>query len=184
MLNRPGPSRTPAPRRKPAVAAAESAPSLPTAGRGPDLGRLENTLGYVLRRAQLAVFKSFQSTFRGVDITPAQISVLIIIERNPGLTHTQVADALGIKRANFVALFDKLETRRLVQRGPAADRRSHALHLTPRGQALLKRLHALSAEFEAKLSAPLGADGRETLIKLLNTLIAPLESGDAGEVED
>jgi len=183
MLNRPGSSKAPAQRRKPAAAAA-APPSEAAGGRGPDLGRLEHSLGYVLRRAQLAVFKSFQSAFRSVDITPAQLSVLIIIERNPGLTHTQVADALGIKRANFVALFDKLETRRLVQRGPAADRRSHALHLTPRGQALLKRLHAISAEFEAKVSAPLGAEGRETLFRLLNALIMPLEGNGAGGAEE
>jgi len=99
MLNRPGQRasqpRPPATRRRPAVPTATDAAFPRTSERvTPDLGRLEDSLGYVLRRAQLAVFKSFQNAFRGTDITPAQISVMIIIERNPGLTHTQVADAL------------------------------------------------------------------------------------------
>lgn len=171
--------RASATRRKPAVPTTTLDAAAAQAGErtAVDMGRLDHTLGYVLRRAQLAVFKSFQQAFRGTDITPAQISVMVVIERNPGLTHTQVADSLGIKRANFVALFEKLESRRFVQRGPSVDRRSQALHLTARGQTLLKRLRTISADFEAKISAPLGPQGRETLFQLLHLMIASLESG-------
>src|SRR3954451_7281685 len=72
----------------------------------PDLGDLSEALGYLLRRAQLASFKSFKEVFKGTNITPAQFSVLVIIDRSPGLRQNQVSDALGIKRANFVALID------------------------------------------------------------------------------
>src|SRR5690242_3190854 len=66
---------------------------------GLDLGDLANALGYVLRRAQLASFKHFKDTFRTTDLTPAQYSVLMVIDRNPGLKQNQISDALGIKRA-------------------------------------------------------------------------------------
>src|SRR5262245_34520231 len=78
-----------------------------------DLGELSTTLGYVLRLAQIAAFKNFKETCKGIDITPAQYSVLIVIERNPGLKQNQISDALGIKRANFVLLLNSLETRGL-----------------------------------------------------------------------
>ncbi|MEN3384710.1 MAG: hypothetical protein V7608_4754, partial [Hyphomicrobiales bacterium] len=61
-----------------------------------DLGPLPELIGYVLRRAQLVVFQDFFSAFAPFDISPAQFSVLTVIERNPGLTQTQVAAALGI----------------------------------------------------------------------------------------
>jgi DNA-binding MarR family transcriptional regulator len=143
-----------------------------------DYGRLDDSLGYVLRRAQLAVFKTFQNTFKSLDITPAQCSVLLIIEKNPGLTQTQVSDALGIKRANFVALFDTLEARGLAQRAPASDRRSYALQLTPRGRALLRKIHTLSELHEDKISVPLSKPERTELFRLLNLLLSPLEQGD------
>ena len=44
--------------------------------------------------------------FAPFDIRPAQFSVLTVIERNPGLTQSQVAEALGIKRTNFVGMLD------------------------------------------------------------------------------
>ena len=191
MLNRPGqrpgPSRAATPRRRPAaasVAASAEMPPLPaaSASNSVDYGRLDQSLGYVLRRAQLAVFKIFQAMFKALDITPAQCSVLLIIEKNPGLTQTQVSDALGIKRANFVALFDGLEARGLAQRASASDRRSYALQLTPRGRGVLRKIHAVSDQHEAKISAGLSEADRHELFRLLSALIAPLDPGsDDGE---
>ena len=90
-----------------------------------DLGPLPDLIGYVLRRAQLVVFQDFFSAFAPFDISPAQFSVLTVIERNPGLTQSQVAAALGIKRTNFVGLLDELERRSLAERRQTArDKRS------------------------------------------------------------
>jgi len=137
---------------------------------GPDLSELSNVIGYALRRAQLAAFKNFKETYKGFNITPAQYSVLMVIDRNPGLKQNQISDALGIKRANFVLLLNTLESRGLAQRAPASDRRSYALQLTPRGKAFLKKLRALSGQLETEFSAPIGPEGRATLLKLLNAL--------------
>jgi len=60
-------------------------------GKSIDLGPLPELIGYVLRRAQLAVFQDFFAAFAPFDIRPAQFSALTIIERNPGLTQSQVA---------------------------------------------------------------------------------------------
>src|SRR5690348_16351341 len=59
-----------------------------------DLGQLPGLIGYVLRRAQLAVFQDFFAAFAPHNIRPAQFSVLTVIDRNPGLTQSQVAGAL------------------------------------------------------------------------------------------
>ena len=132
-----------------------------------DLAELPNALGYALRRAQLAAFKLFKETFKAFDITPAQYSVLVVIERNPGLKQNQISDALGIKRANFVLLLNVLESRGLAQRAPAIDRRSYALQITPEGKRLVKKFRSLSTDMEAKLTAPIGAEGRESLLRML-----------------
>lgn len=160
-----------------AKTAPKSAPSAAPPGAAIDLGELADALGYVLRRAQLASFKNFKETFRDTDLTPAQYSVLMVIDRNPGLKQNQISDALGIKRANFVLLLNALEKRGLAQRAPAADRRSYALQLTPAGKRLLKKLRARSTEVEARIVAAIGAEGRQTLLTLLRKLAASLEAG-------
>jgi DNA-binding MarR family transcriptional regulator len=179
MLKRTDGARPPGARRK-----AKSATNLPfnspdIAPPSLDLGELPSALGYALRRAQLAAFKNFKDTFKGFDITPAQYSVLIVIERNPGLKQNQISDALGIKRANFVLLLNTLEARGLAQRAPATDRRSYALQVTPSGKRLLNKLRSLSAGLEAKLSTQIGVEGRETLLRLLAAVATP--AGDSGK---
>jgi DNA-binding MarR family transcriptional regulator len=65
----------------------------------------------------------------------------------------------------------------LAQRAPASDRRSYALQLTPSGKRLLKKLRALSAAHEERVTAAIGREGRETLITLLRKLSTMLEAG-------
>ena len=146
-------------------------PSSRPARRSIDLGRLPGLIGYVVRRAQVAVFQDFARTYVEFGIRPAQYGVLTVIERNPGLKQTEVGTALGIKRANFVAMCDELEARGLVvRRVMAADRRSYALHLTRKGKALMAQLHEANAAHEARLIAEIGEAGREQLLALLTRL--------------
>jgi DNA-binding MarR family transcriptional regulator len=122
-----------------------------------DFGPLHDDLGYVLRRAQLAVFQKFFETFAAFDIRPAQYSVLTVIERNAGISQAQAADALGIKKPNFVAMIDALEARGLARRVPAEnDRRFHGLYLTDEGRILMGKLHKIAAAQERAVMEQLG----------------------------
>jgi len=169
------------PRRRPAAEPAEAGRSGGTGRRGPDddrpidLERLPQAIGYALRRAQLAVFQDFIRSLAPVDIRPAQFAVLTVIAANPGLRQSQVSDALGIKRANFVAMLDELERRGLAQRTRVpADRRAYALHLTAAGKSLVTQMNQLHCEHEQRLAEPLGANGKRQLLALLSQLCEPL----------
>jgi DNA-binding MarR family transcriptional regulator len=132
------------------------------------LGPLEDHLGYFIRRAQVWVFQDFIRTLAGIDIRPAQYSVLTVIGANPGLSQSDLAGTLGIERARLVRLLDKLERRGLTQRLPSPkDRRSHALQLTVQGQKILKRAQALAAQHEARLTDKIGAEPRRLMIGML-----------------
>ena len=152
-------------------ASADAAGSARAASATIDLGHLPDLIGYMLRRAQLAVFQDFARTYAKFGIRPAQYAVLTIIERNPGLKQKDVSEALGIKRANFVAMCDELEKLGLaMRRQVATDRRSYALHLTRKGELLMKKLHAANQEHEARLISEIGKEGRDRLIPLLAAL--------------
>ncbi len=136
-----------------------------------NLGALPTMLGYLLRRAQLAVFQDFYRACGEHDIRPAQYSVLTVLRHNPGLQQSRVADGLAIKRANFVALWATLETRGLVRRDRvASDRRAFALSLTATGEALLDQLDKLVAESDAAFVARIGARNRQQLLDWLTEL--------------
>lgn len=149
-----------------------------------DLGPLPDLIGYVLRRAQLAVFQDFFAAFAPFDIRPAQFSVLSVIERNPGLTQSQVAEALGIKRTNFVGMLDALEARGLTERRPAArDKRSYALYLTAEGAALMRKLKPVLKAHETRMIAKVGEERRAALIALLREIAKGRGSSNGAQLK-
>jgi DNA-binding MarR family transcriptional regulator len=149
-----------------------------------DLGELPLLSGYMLRRAQFAAFNDFLRYFDDLGVRPVQYAVLTVIDRNPGLKQSQVSEALGIKRANLVAILDALERRGLARReAVATDRRSYALRLTDKGSALMKELRERSREHEKRLAATIGEDGRQQLLKLLHGVIEAVGPGSEGEEE-
>src|ERR1700709_1452029 len=116
-------------RKEPVEAAAELATL--------QMGELSELLGYSLKRAQLKVFEDFLRTVSTLQLTPAQFSVLLLLDKNPGRNQTEIANTLGILRPNFVAMLDGLESRDLCARiRPTDDRRSNILALTNRGPAV------------------------------------------------
>jgi DNA-binding MarR family transcriptional regulator len=130
-------------------------------------------VGYRLRRAQLAVFQRFLAAFEDLDLRPAEYSVLVLIDDNPGRKQSEIAEVLGIKRANFVSLIDGLEDRGLTERrSSAGDRRANALHLTARGRTFLSKARATQEAFEAACVKRLGGPAeRDRLLELLDRLI-------------
>jgi DNA-binding MarR family transcriptional regulator len=136
---------------------------------------LEAIVGYRLRRAQLYVFQDFIDSFARMKLRPAEFSVLSVMARRPGLKQTEIAEELGIKRANFVALMDGLEARGLAERRKAdTDKRSHSLHLTPDGVKFVRKMMEVWNEHEKRLVDKLGgAEERDRLIQLLDRIVAP-----------
>jgi DNA-binding MarR family transcriptional regulator len=136
------------------------------------LGELSDLLGYVLKRAQLKVFEDFLRCVESLQLTPAQFSVLILLEKNPGRNQTEIANTLGILRPNVVAMLDGLESRDLCTRMRSTnDRRSHILVLTDKGRAVLQRAKKLVAsKHEARLNELLGPANRAALLSMLSKI--------------
>ena len=133
------------------------------------LGELSELLGYSLKRAQLKVFEDFLRCVAPLQLTPAQFSVLLLLDKNPGRNQTEIANTLGILRPNFVAMLDGLESRDLCARMRSAnDRRSHILVLTDKGRAVLARAKKLVAgKHEARLNELLGPANKAALLEML-----------------
>jgi DNA-binding MarR family transcriptional regulator len=133
------------------------------------LGALEQHLGYFIRRAQVWVFADFIKALKVLEISPAQYSVLIVIDANAGLSQSALAKTLGIQRARLVRVLDRLEVRGLTRRLQSeADGRMHALQLTSKGQATLRRAQKLAELHEARLIDRLGAEPYRAMKNLLS----------------
>jgi DNA-binding MarR family transcriptional regulator len=114
----------------------------------------------------------FLDAMQEVDLRPTQFAVLILIHQNPGVRQTEVCAALGLQKANFVPLLNELQRRGLaIRKAGVPDRRASALHLTEHGETVLRRASELHTQWEERLVARLGVEGRDQLLELLKKLM-------------
>jgi DNA-binding MarR family transcriptional regulator len=136
-----------------------------------NLGVLENLIGYQLRRAQNALFQSFNKHLEHAKITPGQIGLLIKIKNNAGISQTALARANGIERSTLGEIIDRFEKRQLVDRRKhATDRRAYALHLSSQGEAFLDSVVPDLLQQEADFTQDWSEDDKQALVRLLTKL--------------
>ena len=139
-----------------------------------DMGLLPELIGFNLRCAQVALFQHFNTTVGASSISAPQFGALLLIEANPGISQSAVAEALRFDRSTLVQIIDRLEGRELVVREVSShDRRSHALRLTTKGANLLSELKQAARDHERDVARGLSEEDRDTLIKLLRRIHSP-----------
>jgi DNA-binding MarR family transcriptional regulator len=158
-------------RRRPSASVAKASGRSAASSAGAEklaFGQLNHHLGFFLRRLQVWVFQDFIQILATMKVRPAQYSVLLIIEANPGRSQAAIGQTLGIERARLARLLHELERRKWIsRRASGSDARSHCLHLTADGEKALARIKSLAAQHEARLAEHVGANRRTQLMDLL-----------------
>jgi len=127
--------------------------------------------GYSLRRAASAMMAEFAARIEPLGLRIADVSALLVIGANPGVTASQLGRALDIQRANMVPLLNRIEDVGLLTRRPL-DGKSHSLHLTEAGEAKLAEARAKLSKVDIALnrqSAQLVRAPRDGRVLSLNT---------------
>jgi DNA-binding MarR family transcriptional regulator len=133
-------------------------------------GLLAGLLGYRLRVAQQAVFRDFAREIP--EASPGRAGILLLIDANPGVTQTRLAQAVGIDRSTLVGVLHALEARNLVERRRGQDRRTNGLWLTRPGRTLVASLKQRIRVHERRVASSLTAAERARLLHLLEKLAA------------
>jgi DNA-binding MarR family transcriptional regulator len=135
-----------------------------------DHGLLPGLLGYQLRLAQQAVFRDFERAAEGLGVSPGRFGMLVLIEANPGVSQSRLAQEIGLDRSTLVAILDALEDANLLERRAGEDRRTNGLWLTRRGRGVIEKMKDRVAAHEARIAARLTAAERRQLLDLLRRL--------------
>jgi len=103
------------------------------------LGELGDSLGFLLRMAQVRSYERFFARFGHLDLRPGEFAVMWVIRLNPGIKQGIVARTLRIKPAQMTKVIRRLERQGILTRTiPEDDRRSVVLSLTAQGQAFVQ----------------------------------------------
>jgi len=118
--------------------------------------------------AQQAVFRDYARAIP--EASPGRAGILFLIEANPGVTQSRLAQAVGLDRSTMVGVLHALEARKLLERRRGEDRRTNALWLTRGGRALVASLQRRIRVHERRVAARLTPQERTQLLALLEKL--------------
>ncbi len=131
------------------------------------LGELNQSLGLLLRVAQIINFEDFHRQFGHMNLTPAEFTVLWLLYLNPGVRQGGVGETLHIKPAHMTKLIRKFELDDMVERWiPEDDRRSVCLRLTEKGRGLVEEARSVFLAND-QLNGRLSMSEQKTLVTLL-----------------
>src|SRR5919108_5306346 len=100
--------------------------------------RLEDQVGYWLRRAYQRHMAIFAGIMADLDLTSMQFAALVKLRELKAVSQTELGRLTGMDRATISGVVARLKGRDLVLYKPdPLDRRSRIIVLTPSGEALL-----------------------------------------------
>jgi DNA-binding MarR family transcriptional regulator len=131
----------------------------------------------VLRRAYLAMHRHTDACLKRFGITADQLVILVVLTEGDGITQQELACRASSDPNTIRAMLLLLEKRGLVTRKEhPVDRRSHQVHLTPRGKAFFKRLPSATAPVRKQILEALLPAEVAALAEYLGRLAVKLES--------
>jgi len=140
---------------------------------GLQTGGLHEAFGHLFRRCHLRSQQAFAKAFDGSELSPLQYGILELVQLNPGITHGELAE--GMVTAPSVvttAMKPLLDSGLLLKRADDSDGRRVGHFLTPCGENFFAALREALPKAEELLLAPLDAEERRSLKRLLQKLVA------------
>jgi DNA-binding MarR family transcriptional regulator len=142
----------------------------------PDHGTVNAQTGFLLRKVSTASFNAFAEIVGEHGLHPMHFGMLMILSAEEPISQHDLGLRAGVDPSTMVARMDALEERGLVERiRNTEDRRSYEIRLSPEGRKLLGQLRRKAKAHGDRFFAPLSADERTELHRLLTKLADGIE---------
>src|SRR5476649_2613833 len=131
--------------------------------------RIEEQVGYLLRRAHQRASAIFQVSIGDPNITPTQYSSMVKLNEYSELSQNLIGRLVGMDKATMQGVVRRLKDRKLVDSRPdPGDARRTLLSLTTEGQRLVNKLLINGPAVSRETLKPLNAQEQRHLIELLS----------------
>lgn len=135
------------------------------------IGEIDDILGFHIRLAHGTVYRHFMQSFRFLEMTQKQVSVLWLVADHPGIAQADLAKRLQLDRATVMAIVNRLAKRKFVVRGESeTDGRKQTLKLLPAGSKALQDAKRAIRAHEKWLKGRFTAREIKTLTGLLRKI--------------
>jgi MarR family transcriptional regulator, lower aerobic nicotinate degradation pathway regulator len=134
--------------------------------------RLEDQVGFSLRRAHQRATDTFNLVMAGFDITPRQFAALARLHDLGPTSQNQLGRLVAMDPATMFGVAGRLRKRGLVRQAiDSHDARLVILELTEDGRQIVEAMKARGLEVSRRTLEPLTAREAETFLRLLGKMV-------------
>jgi DNA-binding MarR family transcriptional regulator len=139
--------------------------------------KLDTSPTHLLHRILQCAGSVFDAEKGDTDLTPRQISVLVTVARNEGLSQVGIVERTGIDRSTLADIVRRLQKKGLLHRRRAReDARAYTVRLTDEGQRIIRSAAPLMQRVNESILGALPPRERDRLMSALKTILADLQS--------
>ncbi|MEZ5844207.1 MAG: MarR family winged helix-turn-helix transcriptional regulator [Hyphomicrobiaceae bacterium] len=128
----------------------------------------ETCIATRVRQLSRIVTRVYDDAMRPHGITASQYTLLTQLAQRDGITAVEIGFALDIEKSTLSRNLKRLLALQLIIMDPPAGRKGRGLHLTPKGQAVIKEAFPVWREAQMRATQVMGQNSRETLDGLLH----------------
>ncbi|MGL4395162.1 MAG: MarR family winged helix-turn-helix transcriptional regulator [Hyphomicrobium sp.] len=127
----------------------------------------ETCLATRVRQLSRIITRVYDDALRPLGITASQYTLLAQLASRDGITAVEIGHDLDIEKSTLSRNLKRLLALGHIIMDPPAGRRGRGLHLTPKGQAVLKDAYPIWLDAQKKTVGVMGSDSRSVLDGLL-----------------
>lgn len=132
----------------------------------------ETTAGACLatrvRQLSRIITRVYDDAMRPLGITASQYTLLAQLAARDSITAVEIGHELDIEKSTLSRNLKRLLALGHIIMDPPAGRRGRGLHLTPKGQAILKDAFPIWQDAQTRAVSAMGAESRNVLDALLS----------------
>lgn len=138
-----------------------------------DLERIADTtatscIATRVRQLSRIITRVYDDAMRPLGITASQFTLLTQLAARDGITAVEIGQELDIEKSTLSRNLKRMLALGLIIMDPPAGRRGRGLHLTPKGQAVIKEAYPVWLAAQQRSVAVMGPECRSTMDALLN----------------
>ncbi|MBI1650513.1 MarR family transcriptional regulator [Hyphomicrobium sulfonivorans] len=121
-----------------------------------------------VRQLSRIVTRVYDDAMRPLGITASQYTLLAQLAARDAITAVEIGHELDIEKSTLSRNLKRLLALGHINMDPPAGRRGRGLHLTPKGQAVLKEAFPIWQDAQKRAYSVMGAESRNVLDNLLD----------------
>ena len=121
-----------------------------------------------VRQLSRIITRVYDDAMRPLGITASQYTLLAQLASRDGITAVEIGHELDIEKSTLSRNLKRLRALGHIILDPPAGRRGRGLHLTPKGQAVLRGAYPVWLEAQRRTTGIMGTESRSVLDALLS----------------